>query len=141
MCCRLSIQPFDAKLAAELLRIGLFVPTYPTDDLPGHWQRWVEEEQAAVNASFQADCLQLSLQPVIANWIDHHAHRITGGIYFEMAAKYAEKVGGEIRQHATVQGCRQVGSEMLLLASYPSLPLTFNRVCAGFQEVFLLGAT
>ncbi|HEY4685287.1 MAG TPA: hypothetical protein VII57_04490 [Dehalococcoidia bacterium] len=59
-------------------------------------------------------------------------------MYFEIAAKYAEKVDGEVIQRATVAGCKLTDRpHELVLARYPSLPLSFDRICAGFQAVLL----
>jgi hypothetical protein len=41
-------------------------------------------------------------------------------------------------QRATVEGCTSgQGTKELLLATYPTMPLNFNRICDGFQETFL----
>jgi len=58
------------------------------------------------------------------------------GVYFEIAAKYAEKVGGTIIQQANVAGCRTLEGQ-LLLAEYPLLPLSYDRICNGFKELLL----
>ena len=57
-------------------------------------------------------------------------------VLFEIAARYAEKVDGEVIQRSTVTGCT-VGPNSLVIASYPSAPLSYERVCKGFQAVLL----
>lgn len=64
--------------------------------------------------------------------------RITAGVYFEIAAKYAEKVDGEIIQRATVLGCKDDYQESaLVVARYPSMPMTYDRICKGFQHILI----
>jgi hypothetical protein len=47
-------------------------------------------------------------------------------------------VGGEIIQRATVVGCKAGDNpQELVLARYPALPMSFDRVCAGFKDVLL----
>ena len=131
MCCRLDIQPLDRETALAILLTGLFVPS-PT--FPQRYQREVTEEGTLVYASMDDDRLSLSVHPSITHYDHHHGKRLAAGIYFEIAAKYAEKVGGTIHQHANVLGCRQ-GDSSLILASYPSHPLLWQNVCAGLREL------
>jgi len=140
MCCRTVVQPLDAQLAVAILTIGRFQPVYwlPGADYAVRWERQVPEEAAVVSASLTGEALELSIAPAISIFAHHAGKRISAGIYFEIAAKYAEKVGGEIMQRATVDGCRAEGlAGELLLARYPELPLSFERVCAGFRSVIL----
>jgi hypothetical protein len=142
MCCRTVIKPLDQRLVAATLSIGQFKPV---SFAPGRldtvlrWEREVPEEGTTVVACTTADSLELSIAPAISLF-EHHANkRITAGIYFEIAARYAEKVGGTVIQRATVEGCKMgpgYGTD-LILATYPSMPLSFERVCHGFQEVIL----
>lgn len=135
MCCKLTISNLDPDLAEAMLAIGLFLPL----DKPLTWRRDLPEEGTSVFASFVLDQLQLQIQPAISN-IDHHAEkRIAASVYFEMAAKFAEKVGGTITQRAQVAGCRIEGSTNadLIVARYPDQPLMFDHVCPGFQAVIL----
>jgi len=143
MCCRLVVTPLDRELAVAILTIGRFEPVYwlPGADYAVRWERQVPEEGAVVTASLTGEALELSIAPAISIFAHHAGRRISAGIYFEIAAKYAEKVGGVILQRATVDGCRTEGlAGELLLARYPELPLSFERVCAGFRSV-ILGAT
>jgi hypothetical protein len=97
----------------------------------------VAEESASVKVSLRDGFLNLRISPVIHRY-EHHARlRIAGSIYFEIAAKYAEKVGGTIAQHQNVVGCTVGQTQSLLLAEYPHVPLQWDRVCAGFREVLL----
>ena len=141
MCCRTVVQPLDRETAFAILTVGLFKPVYwPPDrpDLAVRWERAVPEEGTVVVVLTTNDALELSITPAISVF-DHHAgKRVTAGIYFEIAAKYAEKVGGVVVQRATVDGCREGnGTQELLLASYPEMPLSFERVCAGFRSAIL----
>jgi hypothetical protein len=135
MCCRLDIRPLDRRLAAAVLTIGRFETL---DETRAMWRRYVDEESASILARFEADHLALSISPSIANMAHHHGKRVTASIYFEIAARYAEKVLGTITQRATVMGCRpEQGECLLLVARYPDLPISFERVCKGFQSVLL----
>ena len=140
MCCRLVVTPLDPQLAASVLIIGRFEPVYwlPGADYAVRWERQVPEEGAVVTASLTGEALELSIAPAISIFAHHAGKRISAGIYFEIAAKYAEKVGGVVVQRATVDGCREGnGTQELLLASYPEMPLSFERVCAGFRSAIL----
>jgi len=141
MCCRTIVRPLDAELARATLTIGQFKPVYFAPDQPDlavRWERAVPEEGAIVTVHVIKDALELSISPAISSF-DHHAgKRIAAGIYFEIAARYAEKVGGIVIQRATVEGCTMGEStKELLLASYPSMPLSFDRICNGFRETIL----
>lgn len=143
ICCRTSVYPLDARTAAAILSIGQFRPVYrlPLDsEIALTWERPVPEEGTTVTVSLAADSFDLSISPPISAFAHHSGKRITAGIYFEIAAKYAEKVGGEILQRATVVGCKATDQGPgLLIARYPNLPMGFERVCAGFQSVLLDG--
>lgn len=119
-----------------ILSIGQFTPTnWSLDAEPVTWERIVPQESASITATIVNGCLDLSLSPAISIYTQHANKRIAASIYFEIAAKYAEKVGGEVLQKATVPECRPVGGHGLVIARYPSLPLTFDSVCRGFQSV------
>lgn len=136
MCCRTSINPLDREIAAAILMVGQFKPTaWSPEAEPVAWERLVPEESSSVVASFVNGSLDLSLVPAICIYTQHANKRIAASIYFEIAARYAEKVGGEVLQKATVPECRPVGGHGLVIARYPSLPLTFENVCRGFQSV------
>ncbi len=102
-----------------------------------YWERAIPEEGTVVKAEIHQDVLSISISPAVSIYEHHHGKRITAGVYLEIAAKYAEKVGGEITQHATVPGCIDDGKKDRLLAQYPGMPLQFSQVCRGFQSVFL----
>ena len=135
MCCRMMVKPLDPEVAVAILATGLFTPSIAAG--VSVWERLIAEEGASVNASFGDDALNLSLSPAISTY-DHHAgKRIAAGVYFEIAAKYAEKVGGTIVQLSNVVGCQADGTRQLLLAEYPLVPLEFKRICNGFKAVLL----
>lgn len=131
MCCRLEVEPLIREIAAVQLAIGQF-------DRQEHnqtWRREIPEEHTFVQASYVNDRLHLEIFPSIQQY-DHHAgKRITAGVYFEMAARYAQKVNGRVEQLANVIGCSTVGMQRKLLAEYPRSPMNFNAICNGFMEV------
>ena len=141
MCCRTSIFPLDREIAATILYIGRFKPTYfaPSDQrIAQTWERLIPEEGVTVIASLAPDSLELTLTPAVSVYAHHFGKRIAAGVYFEIAAKYAEKVGGEIIQRSNVTGCKIEGSDgSLKLASYPSQPMMWERICPGFRAVIL----
>lgn len=131
MCCRLVVTPLDAELAAILLPVGLFVP------FDNKWVRNVYEEQTSVFATLDADGLHLFLSPTISAYSQHHGKRISAGIYFEMAVRYAEKCDGTIIQQSNIGLCIEDGITQKLLAHYPDQPLCWSSICRGFQEEIL----
>jgi hypothetical protein len=127
-----------------VLEAGLFRPVHSLPGQPKHavnWERVIPEEATVVSVSLADGSLELNLSPAISAYAHHHGKRLAASVYFEIAAKYAEKVDGRIVQRATVVGCKSGDNpEELLLAKYPSLPMSFDRVCAGFREALILGA-
>jgi hypothetical protein len=84
--------------------------------------------------------LELNISPAISVFAHHYGKRIAASVYFEIAARYAEKVGGEIVQRATVAGCKGVHAPPeLVIARYPAMPMSFERICPGFRAVLLDG--
>lgn len=141
MCCRLSVFPLVPEVARDILLIGLFKPVYwhPLHpDVAINYERAVPEESCVVNANITGDSLELNISPAISAYAHHAGKRVTASIYFEIAAKYAEKVGGEIIQRANVVGCKQ-GDDLsgLVLARYPSQPMMWEKICSGFRAVLL----
>lgn len=132
MCCKLTVSPVPAEVAALLLQIGMFT-------LEGAlWKREVPEEGALVTAFMEEDRLILNLQPAISTQLHHVNKRIAASIYFEIAAKVAERVGGRIVQMSTGSpGCTRDGVTQIVVAEYPDSPMLFEKVCPGFQAVFL----
>jgi hypothetical protein len=141
MCCRTSVFPLDLETAITILTIGRFQPVYWRPNQPEvavNWERAVPDEGAVVTASISGESLDLNISPAISAYAHHFGKRVAAGVYFEIAAKYAEKVSGEIIQRATVAGCKPDDqSQGLLLARYPSMPLDYERVCPGFRAVIL----
>ena len=129
------------EIAATILTIGRFRPTYFAPNQPDiamNWERLIEEEGVVVCAGIAGESLEVYLQPAVSTYIGHFGKRIAAGVYFEIAAKYAEKVNGEVLQRATVMGCRPDDlTQGLLLARYPSMPLQWDRICPGFRAVIL----
>ncbi|HWC31162.1 MAG TPA: hypothetical protein VG845_13865 [Dehalococcoidia bacterium] len=142
MCCRTSVYPLEPALAESILRIGQFTPRpgcLEEDGLPLTWIRPVTEEGTVVTVSLSGGVFDLTISPSISTFDHHLGKRITASLYFELGAKYAEKVGGEIVQRATVIGCKSTEGAGLVIARYPSMPMSFERVCHGFQAVLLPG--
>lgn len=140
MCCRTSVYPLEPSLAASILQIGRFTPRpgcAVEGGVPLTWFRPVDEEGTLVTVSLSGGVFDLTISPSISSFDHHLGKRITASLYFEIGAKYAEKVGGEIVQRATVVGCKSDEGAGLIVARYPSMPLTFDRVCHGFQAVLL----
>jgi hypothetical protein len=105
-----------------------------------NWERVIPEEGTVVNASISDEALELNISPAISVFAHHTGKRLAASVYFEIAAKYAEKVGGEIIQRATVVGCKAGDHpQELLIARYPSMPMSFDRICSGFRAVLLEG--
>jgi hypothetical protein len=125
----------------DVLETGQFKPVYWRNSslYAVNWERQVPEEGTLVKASLAGETLELSISPAISVYAHHEHKRLAAGICFEIAARYAQKVGGEVLQRATVIGCKN-GDQAhdLLLARYPGLPLSFERICPGFQSVLLL---
>ena len=124
-----------------MLSVGLFRPVYWLPNKPGfavNWERAIPEEGTVVTASLSDDSLELNISPAISVFAHHQGKRLAASVYFEIAAKYAEKVGGEIIQRATVVGCKSGDHpQELVIARYPGLPMSFERICPGFREVLL----
>ena len=141
ICCRTSVYPLDLKTAVSILTVGLFKPVYWLPNRPDvavNWERAIPEEGTVVNASLSEDSLELNLSPAISVFAHHLGKRLTASVYFEIAAKYAEKVGGEIIQGSNVVGCsEEPGVNNLLIAHYPEMPLQFSRICEGFRALIL----
>ena len=131
VCCRLEVEPLVLDIVAAQLAIGQF-EFQPHNNT---WRREIPEEHTCVQASFVDKRLHLEIYPAIQHY-DHHAgKRITAGVYFEIAARYAQKVNGRIEQLANVVGCSTTGIQRKLLAEYPNSPMNFNAICNGFMEV------
>ena len=133
MCCRTKIRPLNRDLAIAVLTIGKFKKS----DHGDRWVRELREEGTQVTATFGPDALELVIGPAISVPADHAMKRRAAGVYFEIACKYAEKVGGTIVQASNVQGCIENQEHTRILADYPSMPMDFSRVCNGFRAAIL----
>lgn len=142
MCCRLTVTPLDPDLARVVLALGEFVPIHDQEAKGAmFWARVVECEGGqlvTVNAILaDAGNLRLELSPAVSAYEHHAQRRIAAGVYFEIAAKYAEKVGGRIVQLSNVAGCAQGGTTERTLAQYPEMPMLWENVCPGFRAAIL----
>jgi hypothetical protein len=126
-----------------VLSAGLFRPVYWLKDSPEiavNWERYLPEEGTTVNASLADRSLELNISPAISVFAHHEGKRLAASVYFEIAAKYAEKVGGSVFQQATVLGCKAGDRpQALVLARYPDMPIRHDRICQGFQELLARG--
>lgn len=141
MCCRTNVYPLVHDTAYAVLKTGLFVPTYwlpDSPDKPITWERRIPEEGTCVTVSLSDGGLNISISPSVSVFSHHQHKRIAASICFEIAAKYAEHVDGQIIQRGAVAGCRPVGqSGDLLLANYPDEPLLYEKICGGFRAAIL----
>ena len=134
MCCRLTINKVDPDLAAMILGIGLFVPTYwdPAKKMAVNWVRHIVEDdgrEGDVTATISADSFDLNLSPAISTYPQHAGRRIQASVYFSIAGAYAEKINGEVRQLSTVVGCKTGDAPLtLMVASYPTIPISWERI-------------
>ncbi len=140
MCCRLLVEPLDRALAVAVLETGLF--SFASSHDGGTWKRKVIEDDGRIaNVIAQVDaangCLSLALLPSVSTFQGHAYRRISAGVYFEIASKYAEKVMGRIIQSGNVDQCIENRARERLLAQYPDLPLQWAQVCLGFRVVIL----
>ena len=136
MCCRLTVTPLNPDVASAVLSVGMFAPL---EGISTTWRRPIPEEGTAVNAIFvpESNSLRLELTPSVSQYAHHAEKRVASGVYFEIAAKYAEKVGGRITQLSNVSGCTEGGVSEHVLAHYPETPLLWEQVCPGFRETIL----
>ena len=141
MCCRMVVRPLNPELLRATLTIGQFQPAHfgpESTEMATRWERQIPEEGATVTVHVVNDGIEISISPAISHYEHHMGKRLAAGVYFEIAARYAEKVGGTVVQRATVEGCTTgPESKELLLASYPAMPLRFDRICDGFQAAIL----
>ena len=114
----------------------MFTPVYENGNEFG---RSIPEEGTRVTATIQSDALHLQISPTISMMSDHSHKRIAASVYFEIAAKYAEKVSGTVTQLSNIGACVADGVSSKVLAKYPEMPLSFERACIGFQEVLAGG--
>lgn len=136
MCCRVNVYPLDKEVAQALLAIGLFVP----DSDNQVYKRALTDEETAVMASFRSSYLNLSIEPAITVGDHHDPKRLAAGVMFEIAARYAQKVNGQVYQRAQISECREPervdpGGRGVLVASYPEMPLRYEALCHGWQRV------
>ena len=138
MCCRTVVEPLVPDIARVILTIGQFVPQGdPAAAVT--WRREVPEEGCNVTVTLAGNEFQASITPSISHYAHHEGKRVTGGIYFEICVRYAEKVQGRITQKSNVTGCSEPGSHFTehVIAEYPANPMSWETICNGFQSVIL----
>lgn len=134
MCCRISIRPLDPEIARTVLLVGLFKPLNERT-----FERMIPEEGTSVTATINPDYLSLSITPAVTQMSEHSHKRLAASVYFEIAARYAEKVDGKITQHSNIGACIADKVTEKVLATYPNQPLDWERICVGFAEVLAGG--
>lgn len=132
MCCKSHVEPLDRTLAETILAVALF-----QGEGLNTWVRSIPEENCRVMATMQGGQLEVFLSPAVSQYHQHAEKRIAASVMFEVLSKYAEKVDGVITQKANVQGCTEGGMASHVIASYPSQPIMWEKVCPGFREVFM----
>ena len=136
MCCKTEVEPLDPAIARVILLVGQFKPQGDPDSAI-YWRRDIPEEGCTVSVDIAGSAFRASISPSISSYYQHEGKRITAGVYFEICAKYAEKVDGTVTQKANVTGCSNGGVSSLVMAVYPHIPLTYERACHGFQELIM----
>ena len=136
MCCRTLIRPIDAEVARAVLLIGMFTQVYEGSN---EYSRSIPEEGTRVTATIQEDALHLQISPTISLMSHHSDKRLAASVYFEIAAKYAEKTNGTITQMSNIGACIEDGVSAKVLARYPDEPLDWDKICVGFAEVLAGG--
>lgn len=117
-----------------MLLIGMFTPQNETI-----YVRRIPEEGTSVTAMIQADSLSLAISPTVTSMAEHSHKRLAASVYFEIAARVAEKTDGKITQHSNIGQCVQDGVTQKVLAQYPQHPLDWQKICVGFAEVLAGG--
>ena len=135
MCCRILVTPIDPEIARAVLLVGQFTQVYDGNE----YARMIPDEGTRVTATIQNDALHLQISPTVSMMSHHSNKRIAASVYFEIAAKYAEKVDGKVTQMSNIGACIEDGVSAKVLAQYPDMPLSFERACIGFQEVLAGG--
>jgi hypothetical protein len=128
VCCKSETTPLIPDVAETILAIGQFVP----NDEGTAFYRDVGESR--VTAYLTGDKLTLSITPAVSIDSHHEGKREAASVYFEIAARYAQRVNGQIKQCSTIQTCGQERERVI--AQYPELPLAFSSVCPGFRRTF-----
>lgn len=133
LCCRVTVVPAPpADLLESLLKIGLFRLA------GGQWVRYLPDtESVAIKHNIAAGTIEMSISPTVGRYEQHAERRVAASVMFEMAAKIAERVEGEIWHIANVIGCRRSDGMTSPLAVYPDHPLLYENLCPGFREVFV----
>ena len=133
------MRQFNLELNLEIAKAILITGQFICQDQAGlSWKRELPEEQTAVIANLTGGEFALSIQPGVSTFAGHANKRLAAGVYFEISAKFAERVQGTITQYSNVGECKGPNGETEhVLAIYPDLPLRFERCCLGFQAVFL----
>lgn len=132
MCCRTRIHGLSQDLATGLLITGQFL-----QEAEHRFHRDIGDARVVAYFEPASNSILLSLSPSISTWQGHFDKRDAIGVMYEIATRYAEKIGGRIEQEGiNVAECMGEGRTRLL-AQYPELPMRYENLCPGFKAVFL----
>ncbi len=124
------------EVAEAILALGQFTQVDGFPNSPSMWTRDVREDDGGlvtVGAQVIGDKLNLTLRPSITESASHHG-RVSGGVYFEIACRVAEKCNSSILQSSNIGACVENGTRQKLLAEYPHHPMNYESICVGFQR-------
>lgn len=143
MCCSTRLQ-MDERPTDEALHTLLKVAGFKQMHEEGaDWLRNIDAVRW-VKVTVNSDgSLRFSLTPSIQTHTAeaHAANAYGASVLFKTAMTLAEKYGGVIEQLSLVGECRleNNGEQNMILATYPSHPLAFENLCAGFRDVLARG--
>lgn len=139
MCCRSSVQGIpDSWLF--ILEIAGF---RPLENKPDHYTRNIGENNWVTARHIEEEeRIRFELWPNIGTHSleQHQANATSAAVMFKTAMTLAERGNGEMIQEALVAECHAMnGGPSRVLAVYPNIPLTFDRLCLYFQDVLMHG--
>ena len=140
----MSVFPVELGVAEAILALGMFKAEVKPDGYgPPFWEREVADDdgqRVVVRAQIVGNHLNLSLSPTITANNPRHG-RVSGGVYFEIACKVAEKCNSKIVQSSNIGECIENTDRLKLLAEYPEIPMDWSKACVGFQRAIMGEAT
>jgi len=143
MCCRTSVDVL--QIGAEEITLVLGVAGFvPQSEV--YWRRDLGQGRH-ITASINEDSSGLvgvafALAPTIGGHsaMEHHVAAPAAAVLFKVAQTLAERGNGRIRQLSLLGRCLgEAKGQALLLAQYPHEPLSWESLCRGFKDEFLLG--
>ena len=134
MCCRSTVAPLP-----EGWEWIMGIAGFKQGKI--EWIRHVGESTVVANLDAIGQ-LHFKLTPSIGAHSpnDHLVNAPAAAVMFETMRALAERSNGTIQQLSLVGMCLlDNGLQFRVLAEYPEKPLLFDRLCSGFQAVFLRG--